>query len=75
MKIVPCPPNCSMCSGEYCARHFDKPCDCDVVDRHTVQAKITPLVRKQARRADVLTRKVASAHKATDKSKLVFKHG
>jgi hypothetical protein len=26
---------CSKCSGEYCERHFDKPCDCDVIDRHT----------------------------------------
>jgi hypothetical protein len=36
----PLPPNCtgegcSKCSGEYCERHFDKPCDCDVIDRHT----------------------------------------
>ena len=25
---------CAMCSGEYCAKHFRDPCDCDVIDRH-----------------------------------------
>jgi len=26
--------NCAKCSGEYCETHFDKPCDCDVIERH-----------------------------------------
>ena len=30
-----CDEDCIMCSGEYCEQHFDQPCDCDVVDRHT----------------------------------------
>lgn len=29
-----CGPDCPMCSGEWCAQHFDDPCDCDTVDRH-----------------------------------------
>lgn len=28
--------DCSKCSGEYCEQHFDKPCNCDVVERHTI---------------------------------------
>lgn len=33
-QYSPCAPNCSMCSGEYCARHPKQKCDCDVIDRH-----------------------------------------
>lgn len=30
-----CPgPECSMCTGEYCAQHYDDPCDCNCLDRH-----------------------------------------
>lgn len=34
-----CPEDCPMCSGEYCERHFDRPCGCDVVDRHRPEAR------------------------------------
>lgn len=23
-----------MCAGTYCAQHFNRPCECDVIDRH-----------------------------------------
>ena len=26
--------DCTRCSGEYCETHTDRPCDCDVVQRH-----------------------------------------
>lgn len=30
-----CPgPDCQMCSGEYCERHFNDPCECDTAQRH-----------------------------------------
>jgi len=25
---------CSYCTGEYCAVHHDRPCDCDTAERH-----------------------------------------
>lgn len=25
---------CAMCRGDYCQQHFNRPCDCDVLDRH-----------------------------------------
>jgi hypothetical protein len=31
----PCDENCHQCSGEYCATHFNEPCECNVVERHT----------------------------------------
>ncbi len=30
--------DCSKCSGEYCEKHFDKPCECEVVERHRPSA-------------------------------------
>lgn len=27
-------PDCKRCSGEYCDFHFDRPCDCEVCERH-----------------------------------------
>ena len=27
--------DCPMCAGEFCETHGYKPCDCDVVDRHS----------------------------------------
>lgn len=33
---------CYMCSGEYCATHYNSPCDCDVVDRHTYKVTDMP---------------------------------
>jgi len=38
-RAVPCEygDDCGRCSGEYCETHGNDPCDCDVVDRHTVQ--------------------------------------
>ncbi len=26
--------NCPKCSGEYCMKHFARPCECDVTERH-----------------------------------------
>lgn len=26
--------DCSMCSGEYCATHFTRPCNCESFERH-----------------------------------------
>ena len=28
--------DCECCSDEYCMTHFAEPCDCDVIDRHTI---------------------------------------
>lgn len=38
MNLNGCPEGCTRCSGEYCERHFDQPCDCDVVERHSSPA-------------------------------------
>lgn len=41
-RTVPCTDRpdenhvCGMCSGEYCATHFNGPCVCDVLERHEV---------------------------------------
>ena len=34
MPEISCEEDCTRCSGEYCEKHFNEPCDCDVVDRH-----------------------------------------
>lgn len=39
-----CDEDCPRCSGEYCNRHGNEPCDCDVVDRHTAPPNIAPAV-------------------------------
>ncbi len=32
--------NCRRCSGEYCEQHFSRPCNCDVISRHTAECLI-----------------------------------
>lgn len=27
---------CSMCNGDYCARHLNDKCDCDILERHNI---------------------------------------
>jgi hypothetical protein len=34
MSMIECPGDCGMCSGEYCVRHGNGPCECDTMDRH-----------------------------------------
>ena len=31
-----CDENCTRCTGEYCDQHYLDPCECDVVERHTM---------------------------------------
>ena len=38
MESKRCTEDCTRCSGEFCERHGTNPCDCDVIDRHTVEA-------------------------------------
>jgi len=34
--------DCQMCSGEYYARHFTSPCECDSAERHFVPSPQEP---------------------------------
>lgn len=41
-----CDENCRRCGGAYCDKHFNDPCDCDVIDRHTPDVLASQPMRK-----------------------------
>jgi hypothetical protein len=42
-----CPPDCQMCSGEFCATHGGSACDCDTADRHLNPSEREPATSRQ----------------------------